>query len=179
MRTKLRRRFLRRSGRERRVPREKLDVPWGEARFVSLAFGALLATAIFLLHLRQEAQAMTLCCRTFVPPSARHGWPVERCPHLELTSERVVIDGFRVTEGVVDGEMPALTERLREMRKVDEMIHPDFVVRCVNVDAHPRVPMARVLAAMRSSARAGYHAVALIVELGPMIEPRRARSRSQ
>lgn len=170
MRTKLRRTFLRRSIRERRVSRERLDVPWGEARFVSLVFGALFATAIFLLPLRQEVQLISLCCRTFAPPSARHGSSVERCPHLELTSERAVVEGFRVADGVVDGELPALTEKLEELRRVDQMMHPGLGVHCVNVDAHPHVPMSRVLAALRSSTRAGYHNLALIVELGPMVE---------
>lgn len=170
MRTKLRRTLLRRSIRERRVPRERLDVPWGESRFVSLAFGVLLATASFLLPLRQEVQLISLCCRTFAPPSARHGSSVERCPHLELTSEPVVVEGFRVADGVADGELPALTEKLEELRRVDEMLQPGRGVRCVNVDAHPQVPMSRVLAALRSSIRAGYHDVAFIVELGPMIE---------
>ena len=178
MRTKLRRTLLRRSIRERRVPRERLDVPWGEARFVSLSLGVLLATATFFLPMRQEVQLISLCCRTFAPPSARHGWSVERCPHLQLTSERVVIEGFRVADDVADGELPALTEKLEELRRVDQMMHPGLGVRCVNVDAHPQVPMSRVLAALRSSTRAGYHDVALIVELGPMIElVHRAQSR--
>lgn len=180
MRTKLRRTLLRRSIRERRVPRERLDVPWGESRFVSLAFGVLLATASFLLPLRQDVQLISLCCRTFAPPSARHGSPVEPCFHLQLTSERVVIEGFRVADGGVDGELPALTEMLEVLRRVDEMMHPGLGVHCVNVDAHPHVPMSRVLAALRASTRAGYHDLALIVELGPMVELRdRAQSRSR
>lgn len=62
-------------------------------------------------------------------PQARSVSELERAPIIQISANTVAIEGFKVgnSEELLndpDLRVPALTEKLQELRKVDEMMHP-------------------------------------------------------
>lgn len=74
-------------------------------------------------------------------PKARTTTQIERAPILQISSNTVAIEGVRVGDSEEllkdpDLRIPALTDKLQEMRKVDEMMHPgqefkgEIIINC-------------------------------------------------
>src|SRR5262245_54075182 len=62
-------------------------------------------------------------------PTSRETAALERAPIIDVSARTIALEGYKVADSPEallerDLRIPALTERLGEMRKVDELLHP-------------------------------------------------------
>lgn len=95
-------------------------------------------------------------------PKARVTSQLTRAPIIQISAQTVAIEGFRVGDSDEimkdpDLRIPSLTEKLQEMRKVDEMMHPGqkFEGRII-INCDRDVDFKLVRKVMFASADAGY-----------------------
>ncbi|MBI4819265.1 MAG: biopolymer transporter ExbD [Deltaproteobacteria bacterium] len=97
-------------------------------------------------------------------PKAKSVSEIERAPIIQISPQTVAVEGFRVgdSEEILrdpDLRVPALTDKLQEMRKVDEMMHPGEPFKgqiIINCDKDVDFKLVRKV--MMASAEAGYGA---------------------
>ena len=87
---------------------------------------------------------------------------LERAPIIQISQETVAIEGFKVGESSdiladQDLRVPQLTDKLQEMRKVDEMMHPGVPFKGqIIINCDKGVDFKLVRKVMMASAEAGY-----------------------
>lgn len=97
-------------------------------------------------------------------PKAHVTSALERAPIIQISSNTVAIEGFKVgdSEEILrdpDLRIPSLTDKLQEMRKVDEMMHPGQAFKGqIIINADRDVDFKLVRKVMFASADAGYAA---------------------
>lgn len=95
-------------------------------------------------------------------PKARTVSQLERAPIIAISSNSISIEGFKVGESEdilkdQDLRVPALTDKLQEMRKIDEMMHPGQPFKgqiIINCDKDVDFKLVRKV--MMAAAEAGY-----------------------
>ena len=98
-------------------------------------------------------------------PKAKVTSMLERAPVIQISPSTIAIEGFKVgdTEEIgkdPDLRVPGLTEKLQEMRKVDEMMHPGLPFKGqIVINAHKDIDFKIVRKVMMASAEAGYTAI--------------------
>lgn len=98
-------------------------------------------------------------------PKAKTTSMLERAPVIQISPNTVAIEGFKVadTEELgrdADLRVPGLTEKLQEMRKVDEMMHPGMPFKGqIIINAHKEIDFKIIRKVMMASAEAGYTAI--------------------
>jgi len=103
--------------------------------------------------------------KDIVLPKATSTAMLERAPLIQISKETIAIEGFKVgeTEEVSkdpDLRVPSLTEKLQEMRKVDEMMHPGQPFKGqIVINAHKEIDFKIIRKVMMASAEAGYTAI--------------------
>jgi len=97
-------------------------------------------------------------------PKATSTAMLERAPVIQVSKETIAIEGFKVGETEelakdADLRVPSLTEKLQEMRKVDEMMHPGQPFKGqIVINAHKDIDFKIIRKVMMASAEAGYAA---------------------
>jgi hypothetical protein len=117
---------------------------------------------VFLLPHFGPAGELVCTCRPIPLPTARRGAELWRAPSVSITARAISIEGFKIGESDeilrdANPELPALTDKLEEMKKVDEMMHPGapFAGR-ITLEAEPRVPFSLIRRALLAASAAGY-----------------------
>lgn len=95
-------------------------------------------------------------------PKATATAQLERSPIIQISASTIAIEGFKVADSEEilrdpDLRVPRLTEKLQEMRKVDEMMHPGRPFEgqiIINCDKDIEFKLVRKV--MMASAEAGY-----------------------
>jgi biopolymer transport protein ExbD len=84
---------------------------------------------------------------------------------IQISPTTIAIEGFKVgdSDEVLrdqDLRVPALTDKLQEMRKVDEMMHPGQPFKGqIVINAHKDIDFRLVRKVMMASAEAGYTSI--------------------
>lgn len=97
-------------------------------------------------------------------PKAASVAELERAPIIQISAQTIAIEGFKVgdSEDILkdpDLRVPALTDKLTEMRKVDEMMHPGQAFKgAIIVNCDKDIDFKLVRKVMMASAEAGYSA---------------------
>lgn len=97
-------------------------------------------------------------------PKAASTATLERAPIIQISAQTIAIEGFKVADAdeVLKDEdlrVPKLTDKLQEMRKVDEMMHPGQPFKgeiIINCDKNIEFRLVRKV--MMAAAEAGYAA---------------------
>ncbi len=95
-------------------------------------------------------------------PKASVQAQLERAPIIQVSPFTVVVEGFRVGDSKdiledPDLRVPALTDKLQEMRKVDEMMHPGQAFKGqIIISADRDIEFKLVRKVMFAAADAGY-----------------------
>jgi biopolymer transport protein ExbD len=95
-------------------------------------------------------------------PKAETVSPLERAPIIQISANTVAIEGVKVGESEEitkdpDLRIPGLTDKLQEMRKVDEMMHPGQPFRGeIIINADQNVDFKLVRKVMFACSDAGY-----------------------
>jgi biopolymer transport protein ExbD len=97
-------------------------------------------------------------------PKATMTKMLERAPVIQISSKTIAVEGFKVGdyEDVLKDEdlrVPALTEKLQDMRKIDETMHPGVAFKgqiIINCDKDIDFKVVRKV--MMASTEAGYSA---------------------
>jgi biopolymer transport protein ExbD len=98
-------------------------------------------------------------------PKAKSIAQLERAPVIQISSQTVAIEGFKVGDSDEilrdpDLRVPTLTDKLQEMRKVDEMMHPGMPFKGqIVINADRLVDFKLIRKVMMASAEAGYTAI--------------------
>jgi biopolymer transport protein ExbD len=95
-------------------------------------------------------------------PKATATSTLERAPIIQVSAQTIAIEGFKVADSEEilrdpDLRVPRLTEKLQEMRKVDEMMHPGQPFKgqiILNCDKDIEFKLVRKV--MMATAEAGY-----------------------
>ena len=93
---------------------------------------------------------------------ARHTKMLERAPIIQISDKTIAVEGVKVGEyeEVLKDEdlrVPDLTDKLGEMQKVDEMMHPGVAFKGqIIINADQDVDFRVVRKVMMASAEAGY-----------------------
>lgn len=89
---------------------------------------------------------------------------LDRAPIIQISAQTIAVEGFKVGESEdilkqEDLRVPQLTDKLQEMRKVDEMMHPGQPFKGqIIINADKAVDFKLVRQVMMASAEAGYAA---------------------
>jgi len=95
-------------------------------------------------------------------PEAATTKMLERAPIIQISAKTIAVEGFKVgdSEDILKDEdlrVPQLTDKLQEMRKVDEMMHPGAQFKGeIIINADRMVNFKLVRKVMMASAEAGY-----------------------
>ena len=95
-------------------------------------------------------------------PMAAQTKMLMRAPIIQISAKTIAVEGFKVGESPdilkdEDLRVPELTEKLQEMRKVDEMMHPGAQFKGeIIINADKKVDFKLVRKVMMASAEAGY-----------------------
>ena len=95
-------------------------------------------------------------------PKAKTTSMLERAPVIQISPNTVAVEGFKVadTEELsrdADLRVPGLTDKLQEMRKVDEMMHAGMPFKGqIVINAHRTIDFKIIRKVMMASAEAGY-----------------------
>ena len=95
-------------------------------------------------------------------PAAHQVKMLERSPIIAISAKTIAIEGFKVGESEEilrdeDLRVPGLTDKLTEMRKVDEMMHPGQPFKGqIIINCDKEVDFLLVRKVMMASAEAGY-----------------------
>ncbi|NJK89128.1 MAG: biopolymer transporter ExbD [Myxococcales bacterium] len=95
-------------------------------------------------------------------PAAKVDRQLERAPIIQVSANTVVVEGFRVGDSKdlledPDLRIPALTDKLQEMRKLDETMHPGQPFKGnIIISADRDIDFKLVRKVMFASADAGY-----------------------
>jgi biopolymer transport protein ExbD len=87
---------------------------------------------------------------------------LERAPIIQISKDTIAVEGFKVGESAdiladQDLRVPQLTDKLQEMRKVDEMMHPGVPFKGqIIINCDKGVDFKLVRKVMMASAEAGY-----------------------
>jgi biopolymer transport protein ExbD len=98
-------------------------------------------------------------------PKAKTTAMLERAPVIQISPQTIAIEGFKVgdSEEILrdpDLRVPQLTDKLQEMRKVDEMMHPGQPFKGqIVINAHKDIDFKLIRKVMMASAEAGYTAI--------------------
>ncbi|MEE2901571.1 MAG: biopolymer transporter ExbD [Myxococcota bacterium] len=107
-------------------------------------------------------------------PKASTTKMLERAPIIQISAKTVAVEGFKVgdSDDIIKDEdlrVPQLTDKLQEMRKVDEMMHPGAQFKGqIIINADKDVEFKLVRKVMMASAEAGYTAINYaVLSVGP------------
>jgi biopolymer transport protein ExbD len=95
-------------------------------------------------------------------PKAQTTAMLERAPIIAISAASISIEGFKVGDSEeilrdADLRVPQLTDKLQEMRKVDEMMHPGLAFKGqIIVNCDKGVDFKLVRKVMMAAAEAGY-----------------------
>ena len=98
-------------------------------------------------------------------PQARATAELERAPVIQISPSSVSVEGVRIgdtaeIERDQDLRLASLTDKLGELRKVDELMHPGQPFRGrIIINAHEAIDFRVLRKVMAASAEAGYAAV--------------------
>ena len=117
---------------------------------------------VFLIMNFSATGELVTLSKDIVLPEARATEQIERAPILQISANTIAIEGTKVgdAEEVLkdpDLRIPALTDKLQEMRKIDEMMHPGQPFKgelIINADRNIDFKLIRKV--MFASSDAGY-----------------------
>ncbi len=95
-------------------------------------------------------------------PKAKSVSQLERAPIIQISAQTIAIEGFKVgeSEQILQDEdlrVPQLTDKLQEMRKVVEMVHPGQPFKGqIIINADRDIDFRLVRKVMMAAAEAGY-----------------------
>lgn len=95
-------------------------------------------------------------------PKARTTAELERAPIIQISARTVAVEGIRVGESEdilqdQDLRIPALTDKLQEMRKIDEMMHPGQAFKGqIVINCDKNIDFRLIRKVMFAAADAGY-----------------------
>lgn len=98
-------------------------------------------------------------------PKAKATAMLERAPVIQISASTIAIEGFKVGDADEilrdpDLRVPTLTDKLQEMRKVDEMMHPGQPFKGqIVINADKEIDFKLIRKVMMASAEAGYTAI--------------------
>lgn len=117
---------------------------------------------VFLIMSFSASGELVQVTKDITLPKASVTAQLERAPIIQVSSNTVVVEGFRVgdAQDILEDEdlrVPALTDKLQEMRKVDEMMHPGQPFKGqIIISADKDIDFKLVRKVMFASADAGY-----------------------
>ena len=95
-------------------------------------------------------------------PKAATTKMLERAPIIQISAKTIAVEGFKVgdSDDILKDEdlrVPQLTDKLQEMRKVDEMMHPGAQFKGeIIINADVAIDFKLIRKVMMASAEAGY-----------------------
>ncbi|MCC7382099.1 MAG: biopolymer transporter ExbD [Deltaproteobacteria bacterium] len=120
---------------------------------------------VFLIMNFSATGELVNISKDIVLPKAKTTATLERAPVIQISPQTIAIEGFKVGDSDevlrdTDLRVPALTDKLQEMRKVDEMMHPGVQFKGqIVINAHKDIDFRLVRKVMMASAEAGYTAI--------------------
>lgn len=117
---------------------------------------------VFLIMNFSASGELVSISKDIALPKAAMVKMLERAPIIQISALTIAVEGFKVGESEEllkdpDLRVPDLTDKLQEMRKVDEMMHPgvpfkgDIIINC-----DKGIDFKLVRKVMMASAEAGY-----------------------
>ena len=168
---------IRRSAIEPRpVRRLGRSFPWPDRpQNIGTLVLAMTWIGVAMVLLPQFRATSELCCYLPVDhPRARYAkTPLERAPVLRFRSGAVDIEGFRVD---IDGALSTrlLIDKLQEMQKVDQMMHPERpVALALIIDAERDTESGEIVSGIRAAVTVGFDRFGLAVDVDPRRAPQR------
>lgn len=117
---------------------------------------------VFLIMNFSASGELVQITKDITLPKASVQEQLERAPIIQVSDATVVVEGFRVgdAQDILDDpdlRVPALTDKLQEMRKVDEMMHPGQPFKGqIIISADKDIDFKLVRKVMFAAADAGY-----------------------
>jgi biopolymer transport protein ExbD len=134
----------------------------------------LIVLVLFLImHFRSVGELICVCKGVELPWSNYAHGELERSPIIQISRRMISVEGVKVgsSREVLadrDDRIPELTDKLQEMRKIDEMMFPGqrFEGRVV-INAAKDVDFVLIRRVMRAAVDAGYADFNYAVRTGP------------